>query len=58
MNYLAQQLAGLPRIGFGLDYVPDIETWVCGVVVSVVMFVFLGLAVLVVETSEFGYGRA
>lgn len=58
MNYLASQLAGLPKGGFRPDWVPDIETWICGVVVSVVMVVFLGLAALVVESSEFGYGKA
>lgn len=58
MNYLASQLAGLPKGGFRPDWVPDIETWICGVVVSLVMVVFLGLAALVVESSEFGYGRA
>lgn len=58
MNYLASQLAGLPKGGFRPDWVPDIETWVCGLVVGAVMGLFLTLAAVVVESSEFGYGRA
>ena len=62
MNYLATQLAGLPRGGFDLEsvgvVVPEVETWICGVVVGVVGVVFLALASLVVKTSEFGFGKA
>lgn len=58
MNYFCQQLAGLPRAGFGLDWVPDVSLGVCGAIVGVVTIVFIGLSVLVVETSEVGFGRA
>jgi ABC-type transport system involved in multi-copper enzyme maturation permease subunit len=58
MNYMAQQLAGLPKIGFRPDWVPDIETWICGVVVGAITGLFLTLAIVVVESSEFGYGKA
>jgi hypothetical protein len=58
MNYLASQVAGLPKGGFFPEWVPDVETWICGVVVGVVTLVFLGLSVTVVRVSELGFGRA
>lgn len=58
MNYLATQLAGLPKAGFFAEYVPDVEGWVCATVIGVVTLVFLGLASLVTQTSELGFGKA
>ncbi len=58
MNFFCQELAGLPRGGFGADWVPEISLWVSGGVVSVVTLMFLGFSILVVETSEMGFGRA
>lgn len=58
MNYLSAQLAGLPKGGFFPDWVPDIELWICGLVVSVVTLLFLGLASLVIGRSEMGFGKA
>jgi ABC-type transport system involved in multi-copper enzyme maturation permease subunit len=58
MNYFCQQLAGLPQSGFGLDWVPELSMGVYGAIVGVVTLVFIGLSVLVVETSEVGFGRA
>jgi ABC-type transport system involved in multi-copper enzyme maturation permease subunit len=58
MNYFCQQLAGLPQSGFGTEWVPDLSLGVCGAIVGVVTLIFVGLSVLVVETSEVGFGRA
>lgn len=58
MNYLASQLAGLPKRGFYPEWVPDVELWVCGLVIALVTGVFLSLAALVVRTSELGFGKA
>ena len=58
MNYLATQIAGLPRGGFWPEGVPDVDVWVCVVVVSLVGAVFAVLATLVLRTSELGLGRA
>jgi hypothetical protein len=58
MNYLAAQLAGLPKGGFFPEWVPDVEIWICGVVVGAVTLLFLALATVVVRTSELGFGRA
>lgn len=58
MNYLASQLAGLPKGGFFPEWVPDIETWICGGVITLVTLVFIGLASLVVRVSELGFGKA
>jgi hypothetical protein len=58
MNFFCQELAGLPRVGFGSDWIPELSLWVSGGVVGLVTLLFLGLSVLVVETSEMGFGRA
>jgi ABC-type transport system involved in multi-copper enzyme maturation permease subunit len=58
MNYLATQLAGLPKGGLLPEYAPDVETWICGLVIGVMTLVFLGLATLVTNTSELGFGKA
>lgn len=58
MNYFCQELAGLPRGGFGADWVPDLSMGVCGAIVAVVTLFFVAMATLVVETSEVGFGRA
>ncbi len=58
MNYLASQLAGLPKGGFYPDWVPDIELWICGVVIAIATGLFLSAAALVVRTSELGFGKA
>lgn len=58
MNYWATQIAGLPKGGFLPDTVPDVETWIAVLVVTVVTFLFLGGAAAVVRTSQFGFGKA
>ena len=58
MNYFCQELAGLPRGGFGVDWVPDLSLGVCAAAVVTVTLIFVALSVLVVETSEVGFGRA
>lgn len=58
MNYLATQLAGLPKGGFLPETVPDVELWVAGLVISIVTLVFVGLATLVIGRSEMGFGKA
>lgn len=58
MNYWATQIAGLPKGGFLEDTVPDVETWIAVTIVTVVTFVFLGGSILVVRTSQFGFGKA
>lgn len=58
MNHFASELAGFERGGWGADSVPDVETWVCGLVISIMAVLFLGLGSLVVRTSELGFGKA
>jgi len=58
MNYWATQIAGLPKGGFLVDTVPDVELWIATTVITVVTFLFLGGAALVVRTSQFGFGKA
>lgn len=58
MNYLATQLAGMPKGGFLAETVPDVEPWVCAVVISSVTLVFVALASFVIGRSEMGYGKA
>jgi hypothetical protein len=58
MNYFCQQLAGLPRGGFGADWVPDLSLGVCAAIVAGVTLAFVAASALVVETSEVGFGRA
>jgi hypothetical protein len=58
MNHYARVLGGLPAGGWGAEYAPDLEPWVCGVIVAVATLVFLSLAALVIRMSELGYGRA
>ena len=58
MNYLASQLAGFDKGGLFTDTVPDVTAWVASLVIVVLTLIFLGLAWLVVETSEFRFARA
>jgi ABC-type transport system involved in multi-copper enzyme maturation permease subunit len=57
MNYLASQFAGLPKGGFFPEWVPDLGPSVCGLVVAIVTFVYVGLATWVIRVSEFGTAR-
>lgn len=58
MNYLASQLAGLPKGGFFPEWVPELEPWIGGVVVAAVTLVFLAMASAVIKVSELGFGKA
>ncbi|MEM9193422.1 MAG: ABC transporter permease subunit [Myxococcota bacterium] len=58
MNYMATELAGLPKGGIAPDGVPDIEPWVAIAAITTEMLIFLGLAVLTVGTSEYRFGKA
>jgi ABC-type Na+ efflux pump permease subunit len=58
MNYLATQVAGLPKGGFYEEYVPDVETWICIAVIVGLTLLFVGLSSLVTQISEFGFGKA
>lgn len=58
MNYMAEQLAGLPKGGFGADTVPDIATWVPVATIVPMTFLFLLLSAVVVGTSEYRFGKA
>jgi ABC-type transport system involved in multi-copper enzyme maturation permease subunit len=58
MNYLASQLAGLPKGGFFPDWVPDVEPGICAAVVAAAALAYVGLAALIVRVSELGFGRA
>jgi len=58
MNYLATQLADLPKGGFYEEWVPDVELWMCGAAVVAMTLLFVGLSALVTQVSELGYGKA
>lgn len=58
MNHFASELAGFERGGWGADSVPDVETWICALVIGVATLVFLALGSVVVRTSELGFGKA
>jgi hypothetical protein len=58
MNYMAQQLGGLPKAGLRPDLVPDMETWVPVVTIVPMTFLFLVLSAVVVGASEYRFGRA
>jgi len=58
MNYMAQQLAGLPKAGLRPDLVPDIEPWIPIVTIIPVTLVFLALSAVVVGASEYRFGKA
>ncbi len=58
MNYLAQQIAGLPKGGILPQSVPEVPVWAAIVAVAAMALVFLSLAALVVQLSEYRYGKA
>jgi ABC-type transport system involved in multi-copper enzyme maturation permease subunit len=58
MNHFASELAGFERRGFGASLVPEVDLWVCALVLGVMTLVYLGLATLVVRLSELGSGKA
>lgn len=58
MNYLAQQLAGLPRGGIMPHTVPDVPSWAAVAAVTGMMLAFLAFASLAVKTSEYRFGKA
>lgn len=58
MNHFASELAGFERGGWAADTVPDVELWLCGVIVGAVTVLFLVLSAVRVRTSELGFGRA
>lgn len=58
MNYLATQLAGLPKAGLAPQLVPDVAVWVPVAAIVPMTALFLLLAWLVVSTSEYRFGKA
>jgi ABC-type transport system involved in multi-copper enzyme maturation permease subunit len=58
MNYLAQQLAGLPKAGLHPELVPEVAPWVPFAAIVPMGAGFLLLAALVVATSEYRFGKA
>lgn len=58
MNYLATQLAGLPKGGIRPDLVPDVEVWVplAAIVPMTIFFLIVGAAA--VAASEYRFGKA
>jgi len=58
MNYLATQLAGLPKGGLLSHLTPDIESWIPVAAIVPMTLVFLGFAVLTVKVSEYRFGKA
>jgi len=58
MSHFAQELAGIERGGFFAEIVPDVELWICGLVVAAVGLLFTTFGVLWVQLSELRYGKA
>jgi ABC-type transport system involved in multi-copper enzyme maturation permease subunit len=59
MNYLATELAGLPKGGLPLPFgSPDIEPYIAAGVIPAVAIAFLALATVVVSTSEYRFAKA
>ncbi len=57
LNHFARELAGLERAGWA-DWVPDVELWICGLVVAGGWLLFTSLGVLTVQFSELRFGKA
>lgn len=58
MNFMAQELAGLPKAGLRPDLVPEIEPWIPVVTIIPMMLLFLALSAIVVGASEYRFGKA
>ena len=58
MNYFATLLVGLDKGGLMPETVPDVPLFVAPLALAVEVLVFLGLAILVVRTSEYRHGKA
>lgn len=66
MSHFARELGGLPRAGWDpvelmgqtVVSVPDVELWICAVVVVSEWLVFLGLALLIMQTAQLRFGKA
>jgi len=58
MNYLASQVAGIDKGGLFPDMVPDVHPGICAGVVAGVTLLFLYFATLVVQNSEYRFGKA
>ena len=58
MNFLAQRISGLPASGPWADSAPEIPYYVGAPVIAAVAILFIGLAGLTVQTSEFSHQRA
>lgn len=58
MNYLASQVAGLPKGGLFPEMVPEVSAGICAAVVAGVTMLFLFFATLVVQNSEYRFGKA
>jgi hypothetical protein len=66
MSHFARELGGLERAGMDvisiggreLVSVPDVEMWICGVVVASEWVIFLGLALLIMQVSQLRFGKA
>lgn len=57
LNHFARELGGLERAGWA-DWVPDVEVWICGIVVAGGWLIFTSLGVLTVQLSELRAGKA
>ena len=58
MNYLCQQIAGLEKGGMMADSAPDVPAMIAAPTVGLMAVVFLGLAALAVQISEYRFNRA
>lgn len=58
MTYVAGQLAGLPKGGFWVELVPEFDTWIYALIVTLVTLIYVGLSWAVVQVREFGFGKA
>lgn len=66
MSHFARELGGIERAGMDvvtiagreLIRVPDVDLWVCGLVIASEWALFLGLALLTMQVSQLRFGKA
>lgn len=57
LNHWARELGGLERAGWA-DWVPEVELWICALIVTAGWLLFTGFGVLTVQLSELRAGKA
>lgn len=58
LNHWARELGGIERGGWYAEMVPDVELWICALVLAIGWALFTMLGVLLVQVSELRFGKA